>query len=128
MGAGGDTGLVGMDVAVVHHTGATIASRSSGAAGAAKSLHEGLDAAHATIGHPVVRQQMAAFLTEHIGEHARRLGPEVTAAGDHVAGVAATARSSDESGAGALGAPLSASESTYGRVNREVLGTGGVRP
>jgi hypothetical protein len=128
VGGGGDTGLVGMDVGVVHHTGATIASRSSGAATAAKSLHEGLDSAHTTIGHPVVRQQMAAFLTEHISEHARRLGPEVTAAGDHVAGVAATARSSDESGAGSLTTPLSASESTYGRINREVLGTGEARP
>ena len=36
MGAEGGTGLVGMDVGVVHHTGATIASRSSGGFSAAR--------------------------------------------------------------------------------------------
>jgi len=114
------SGVVGVEVESLHSTGGTIAGRAGHGHAAAKGLKEGLDAAHGSVGHPVVRAALSAFVTTDITDNANKLGTQLTSGGHNVSNVAATARDSDEDGARGLTPGITETTAIDERINRQV--------
>lgn len=118
---GGDSeDVIGMDVDAVHGTGQRIHGRSADVAAAAGRIRTGMVSAHDGLGHAAVKKALLNYLTDRTIGPAAALGPDVSAAGHHVANVAAVARAGDDDAADALAREVDGSQTAATGLRRQI--------